>query len=547
MKSLTWIVPVDKMGARVKVQIWNARAEDDRYHTTIYDAVETGITTSGQPLEPVDNDPPIAEAGEDMSIIQHETVFFDGWASEDDVEVIDWSWIFNYNGSKVILTGPEPTFRFDLAGTYTVTLIASDDTGKYGEDIIVIRVRDIERPVVDAGPDAEIEQNIYFQFDGSNSTDNVGITQWGWTIHYHGRGVQLEGVDPFHLFDKAGRWRVTLTCRDAAGYADSDELYITVLDTEKPVAYAGTDNFVDQGTTVTFYGFGCTDNVEVVSWVWTFEYWGRTAELNGQDPSFKFVPVGEFIVTLTVADARGNEDTDEVRVFVRDTTPPIAEAGPDRTVEEVWTITIDGTESYDNVGVVNWTWVVELPPNRMIHYGPKPEVSFDAPGVFIVNLTVRDAEGNTGSTSFEVRVVDITPPDVDAGKDVETSIGGRATLDGRRSWDNVGIKTYTWRYQYDGSLIQLDGSYHVVTFDIPGQYTIKLLVEDDAGNVGEDTMLVEVLDTPGSSPTNGGAPPFEDEGWPMTLWIMISVAAVLITVLVALVLLIRRSSPRYPR
>lgn len=58
-----------------------------------------------------------------------------------------------------------------------------------------------------------------------------------------------------------------------------------------------------------------------------------------------------------------------------DTTPPLANAGPDQTVDEDTPVTFDGSGSTDDVGIVNYTWtfVNPAPP------GSAPTV-YDGPG-----------------------------------------------------------------------------------------------------------------------------------------------------------------------
>jgi len=58
-----------------------------------------------------------------------------------------------------------------------------------------------------------------------------------------------------------------------------------------------------------------------------------------------------------------------------DTTPPVASAGPDQTVNEDAPTTFDGSGSSDNVGVVNYTWTFPRPAPS----GP-PEILYPGPG-----------------------------------------------------------------------------------------------------------------------------------------------------------------------
>ena len=69
-------------------------------------------------------------------------------------------------------------------------------------------------------------------FDGSGSTDNVGVVSYDWTFVYDGNDEVLTGVNPSFTFDIAGLYTVTLNVSDALGYWDLDTVVIVVGVTE---------------------------------------------------------------------------------------------------------------------------------------------------------------------------------------------------------------------------------------------------------------------------------------------------------------------------
>ena len=91
-------------------------------------------------------------------------------------------------------------------------------------------------------------------------------------------------------------------------------------DVTDPVADAGIDLFIDQVVAAHFDGSGSTDDGTIDRYEWTFEYEGATIKLEGVDAYFMFQLHGEYTVTLTVTDTKGNWDTDQVLVTV--ITPP---------------------------------------------------------------------------------------------------------------------------------------------------------------------------------------------------------------------------------
>jgi PKD repeat protein len=284
------------------------------------------------PPPPKDKFPPVAEAGPNQTIDQHAAATFDGTMSTDDIGITTWAWSFEYGGAPVVLDEVSPWFRFDLAGTYVVTLNVSDAAGKWATDSLTVTVRDTEPPRADAGPDIAVDQHQNASFDGTASTDNVRVVSWRWTFVimvrmvvpgyggppiYEPHNITLLGPHATYMFGLAGRIPVTLVVADLAGNNDTVTLNVTVRDVEPPTAKAGPDLTVRGGTIVALDGSNSTDNVRVVSWNWSCDGGNLTAS-NGSAASVRFDKAGKYTVTLRVRDAAGLEGTDTLTVTATD-------------------------------------------------------------------------------------------------------------------------------------------------------------------------------------------------------------------------------------
>ena len=106
------------------------------------DADGDGIADASEPgsfLTP-ESEPPVADVGGDRSSILGESVVFDGSASTDNVSVASYAWDFNGDG-VTDATGVDPSWTYDAARDYTVTLTVADPAGNTDTDSFEHAVR----------------------------------------------------------------------------------------------------------------------------------------------------------------------------------------------------------------------------------------------------------------------------------------------------------------------------------------------------------------------------------------------------------------------
>ncbi len=111
--------------------------------------------------------------------------------------------------------------------------------------------------------------------------------------------------------------------------------------------------------------------------------------------------------------------------------PPVADAGPDQTLEctspNGADVTLDGSASHDpDGGPLAFTWLGAFGATA----GMTPVVALPL-GSEVVDLSVEDVAGNQASDSVQVDVLDQTPPSVEASLD---------PLRGRGSWQRLRVE-----------------------------------------------------------------------------------------------------------
>ncbi len=111
------------------------------------------------------------------------------------------------------------------------------------------------------------------------------------------------------------------------------------------------------------------------------------------------------------------------------------------------------------------------------------------------HFNITDSYGNYRLTPQRIiKVIDNIKPVVETGKDMVCSLNETVTFDGSGSVDNIGIVSYNWTFNYNGTPILLTGERSNFSFNILGVYGIKLTVTDEAGNIANDIFILGVKD-----------------------------------------------------
>lgn len=203
-------------------------------------------------------------------------------------------------------------------------------------------------------------------------------------------------------------------------------------------------------------------------------------------------PSGEYFAMLLAIDEAFNVNG-TLELFTVDTDPPVADAGADCTIEIGDEVVLAGSGS-DNVGVDNYTWIIEDDGTEVTLFGKTVSYEFLEPGVHTVTLVVRDGGYNEGSDIVVVMVEADEIPVAEAGPAALTVPEDiPVTFDGDNSYDDGEVVGYSWE------IVELDEhsteSVFTFTFEQPGTYKVELIVTDDAGQSSEpDTVVVTVTD-----------------------------------------------------
>jgi Leucine-rich repeat (LRR) protein len=368
-------------------------------------------------------------------------------------------------------------------------------------------------PVANAGPDQSKNEGLLVTLDASGSTDgdNDPLT-YQWTAPL---GITLSNSTAqkptFTAPDVTVNttFRFLLVVNDGYNLSLQDTVFVEVLLVNvPPVANAGSDQTVDEQTTVVLNGAASSDaDGHTLTYDWTAPDGITLNDNTAQMPTFlapNITADTTLAFSLVVNDGYDNSARDTVLINISlINIPPVANAGPDQTVDENSEVALDGSASSDADGhPLTFLWSaplgITLSDNTIENpVFTAPEIPKDSTFSFV--LVVNDGYDNSERDTVVINVSQVNKiPVAHAGIDQSANReGDLITLDGSASTDGDGDPlTYNWSAPVGITLN--DSTLAVPTFIMPDvnsdtTFTIVLVVYDSFEYSAPDTVAISVI------------------------------------------------------
>ena len=487
-----------------------------------------GLLIRGQDtVKLLGNTRPQADAGPNQTVSVGDTVQLDGSGSSDhngDTLTFYWELASVPMGSATALVGStsvNPTFTVDVPGTYVVQLIVNDGKRDSAPDTVEIATGN-SRPVADAGPDQTAFVNGMVHLDGTASSDVDGNPlTFAWLIASRPEG-SLASLDhptsltPAFVVDQPGVYVVQLIVNDGQSDSAPDSVTISTANSP-PVANAGPDQTAFVNDTVHLDGGGSTDvDGDLLTFSWSFisRPEGSTASFDDPaavNPEFTVDLPGVYVLQLLVNDGTVSS-TDSVTVSTQNS-PPVAEAGEDKTARLGESVSLDGSASFDPDGdILSFSWSMVSRPEGSVAQlvaadSVTPSFVVDKSGTYVVQLIVNDGVLGSEPDTLSVRTENSAPV-ADAGSDQVVPFGSTVEVNGGESHDpDHDLLTYRWSLiaRPAGSEAVLENATSVIASfvsDQPGTYVAQLIVNDGTLDSAPDPVTI----------TTANRPPIADAG-----------------------------------
>ena len=428
------------------------------------------------------NTPPAVDAGADLSVDENERLSITGSAVDSDGEIISYQW---KEGITLLAERAAFTHSFSQAGSHTLTLSATDNSGATASDTMMVTVRANEAPSADAGVDRRAVINERVRLTGVGSDVDGQIVTYRWSED----NVILSQNSTFdYISSITGVHILSFTVIDDDGALATDMLEVRISEPYNalPVVNAGEDKSVKVNEVLRISGSATDSDGSISSYRWSEE-----GILLASRASFEYssIDAGVHTLVLSVTDNGGASATDEMLVNVIANVPPTADAGIDQSAEVNHDVTLSGMGSDSDGTVVSYTWkegTAVLASNASFVY------QFTTAGTHRLTLYVTDNDGAVTTDDLIITVSENTnaSPVVDAGSDQDMLLDETITIVGSASDSDGSISEYRWT---EGTTLLASSPSFIYTATSAGLHTLTLSVKDNSANEATDTMQIRVV------------------------------------------------------
>ncbi len=406
------------------------------------------------------------------------TVCFSDISTPGDGTINQWLWDFGDGNNSTV---QNPCHTFSAAGSYTITLVVTDDNGCSNTFLVNNYVNVSNTPVAafSGGPFGACTPPLSVTFTNNSSGGSAPLSyQWDF-----GDGNSSTGANPTHTYTSLGSFTVTLIATDQNGCADTLVVPAYVNINSVTAAFTQDTTRTCEGQPINF-----TDQSTGPpnSWQWDF---GDGNTSNQQNPSHAYATAGTYTVTLIASSGTCSDTVVQTNLIIVDPAP-VAAFTSDTTGSCEAPLTVN-FQDLSTGGAVSWAWDFG---DGNTSTAQNPTHTYTATGSYTVTLTVTSGSGCTNTITIPNYINIIEPVANFDGLPVQGCVPLLVNFNDL-STSVEPIVSWQWDFG-DGNTSTAQNPGH--TYTATGVYTVTLIITNAAGCT--DTLVrpnyIQVGDVP---------------------------------------------------
>lgn len=296
-----------------------------------------------------------------------------------------WKWNFGDGNTS---TEQNPTHNYSVAGNFTVALTVTNAAGSntISKPNYIVVTSSQSLPLANFTSDLTYGYSPLTVAFTDKSTGSP--SSWTWSF---GDNTSSTIKNPVHVFNKAGKYTVTLVAGNKVGSSTAKKTdYITVINkvgssdaafTALPVSgkVPLTVSFMDKSTN------------NPTSWFWDF---GDKTTSASQNPVHKYTQAGKYTVSLKVTNAAGSNTTKKTSFITVDSLPTAAFSASPSSGKAP--LNVQFTDKSTG-SPTSWKWGFG---DKTYSTLKNPVHKYTKTGTYTVILTVKNSAGNNTKSGY---------------------------------------------------------------------------------------------------------------------------------------------------
>jgi PKD repeat protein len=248
---------------------------------------------------------------------ENETIKLNGSQSVGKIKYYEW----NLGDGTIISDKMNVEHNYTQSGTYPITLLVIDDNNLRDYGNCSLTVYPSEPVALFSIKARERKEGEPIVFDASSSRGSSGevIQKYFWDFgDYTPKGNRTNET---HIFDKSGKYPVSLTVTDSKGLKDTKTEDVIVDAVSSDVLFSRHPVKPQVGTEVLFDASSSKPGRRnIISYEWSFG--DHTPIMNGNRVNHTYNQSGTYLVKLTVIDEGNSKESHSEWITVEENMPP---------------------------------------------------------------------------------------------------------------------------------------------------------------------------------------------------------------------------------